>query len=123
MNSSGLFGTPGNSLNVPIHEVPLNLRALTSLLTNDQFFFFLLIETQRLNNEKMSLKYLKLCDPSRTVYLTASSFLLLLSDPHQNLTTPFLTQNLPHAPPHLCAPPNTLPMPRIPFSAPLSASV
>ena len=38
LNSS--VGTPGNSLNVPIYELPLNPRALTSLLTNDQVFFF-----------------------------------------------------------------------------------
>lgn len=50
-----------------IYEVPLNSKALTSLLTNNQLIWFV---TRRLKSEKRSLKYLKLYDAPRIVYLT-----------------------------------------------------
>lgn len=76
-----LWGT-WNSPNVSIYQVSLNLRALTSLLTNDKL---ILLDARRLKMRK----YLKLYDPLRTVYLTTNPFLLLLFYPPRKPQNPF----------------------------------
>lgn len=84
----GQFRTPKvswdiwNSPNVSIYQVSLNLRALTSLLTNDKL---ILLDARRLKMRK----YLKLYDPLRTVYLTTNPFLLLLFYPPRKPQNPF----------------------------------